>query len=1267
MKKFLFLSAMMLLGTTFTSGAEVVADYTESFENASFLPKCWRNLTSSSYTKGSYTVKTTGGHTGGYLAATQYSDYYSSYSENYQYIDQLVTPKVSGTITLWVRKSDASGKDPQLTFYKRTDNTTAPSSYSTNTYLPDGTKNLVEGKDVSDWTKITVENVPADTYIGIRAFNLDIDDFSATSASLDYVTSMTASAKLIGASTLYADADNMVTYNFELTLTNTGDNDIAASEKGFAVKLLNGNLSNKVVGETKVTDALPYGQSVVKQLAIKAKAELAPDTKSNSFKLQISHDGLPTQEPSLGYITLIPYAPVAKFMFNETNSSNQSSYNDVNIVNSIAIGSGAAGTSRSLWMWNSGTARMNVTAVRMEGDFTADATAFTLEPDAKKEIKISLKGDAGFKTGKIVFVETTLGEVSYNLNGVVTKQGRYTENFEAEAIPAGYIADANWIRKATPDALKTLGGEGAMQMKSYSNTGVLISPKMKFDENEAFSFMASKTDNTSSNLLIYTSPDRVTWTKVFEIYSNSSYGPNVFSGDKPTGTGYGTYEYNFFSVPMAAGEMYVKFESKYGVYLDNISGGELVPVAHDLYVVSRDLPNAASVNTRHVSSLRLRNLTAATESGYSLELLLDGNKVAQATETPDLEPNVDQDFQFVFTPHDAGTFKAQYVFVKGEDRLILSEFDMTVDPESASSELQVGTEKITTTEPFNTFSIASQAQVLYSADMLQMQSGSKITAISYHGYNKDKQTKRIRVWMENTEDTEYDPTNIKAQNKANMTLVYDADYEFTPGGDQATKTYVPILNLTLSTPFVYTGHSVRVMTELVTTDPTATEGKHTFYCIDNSKYNFYQDIYDNRCIKKTVDTEEDLLPEENGWMQYRVGYPVTYFSVAKDVVTYKGNVTDELGAPLQGVAVNLSSDDILYKDVTNSDGNYTMHVPNATLTFNFSATAEGYEPVNKADITLDPANTPEVVDNFVMKWIDRTGKLTGKVENRATHAGLAGAEVSLNDKKATTDADGKYEITVDEVTDTYTFKVTMNGQELCSEEFRFPTKAAVKDVQVEYNLVPVIGKVTDEFGAGVKDAEVKLTNGDFVYSDVTDIEGAYTIDVDRMLSYTLTAACDGFQPYEEKDVEVKKIYENLEKSFVMKYTDRTAVLSGKITLKGAPFGGVTVSIAGKTAVTDATGDYSVTVDEFSGEHQFVITDNGTQIYSAPYTFKSKNDTNDVEVENSGIQGIMAEWPANARFFTVDGLEIAEPVSGQVVIVVIANDNGTVTRRRVLVK
>ena len=66
-------------------------------------------------------------------------------------------------------------------------------------------------------------------------------------------------------------------------------------------------------------------------------------------------------------------------------------------------------------------------------------------------------------------------------------------------------------------------------------------------------------------------------------------GQAIFGQDKPTGTGYGTYEFSIFSAPMPEGECYVAFEAG-GVLLDNVYGGEKVAVDHDLYVTALSTP-----------------------------------------------------------------------------------------------------------------------------------------------------------------------------------------------------------------------------------------------------------------------------------------------------------------------------------------------------------------------------------------------------------------------------------------------------------------------------------------------------------------------------------------------------------------------------------------------------------------------------------------------------------------------------------------------------
>ena len=88
-------------------------------------------------------------------------------------------------------------------------------------------------------------------------------------------------------------------------------------------------------------------------------AELAPDTKSNAFRVRITHASLGEVEASLGYFNIIPYKPVKNLMLGEENYKNANNYTSVDIDDMITLGAGTA-PSRKLWIWNSGTAPMIV-------------------------------------------------------------------------------------------------------------------------------------------------------------------------------------------------------------------------------------------------------------------------------------------------------------------------------------------------------------------------------------------------------------------------------------------------------------------------------------------------------------------------------------------------------------------------------------------------------------------------------------------------------------------------------------------------------------------------------------------------------------------------------------------------------------------------------------------------------------------------------------------------------------------------------------------
>lgn len=65
---------------------------------------------------------------------------------------------------------------------------------------------------------------------------------------------------------------------------------------------------------------------------------------------------------------------------------------------------------------------------------------------------------------------------------------------------------------------------------------------------------------------------------------------------------------------MTAGETYIAFDAG-GAGIDNLCGGKLVDVSHDIYVVDVNIPTVAAVNTRYITGAKLRNIKAGTETG----------------------------------------------------------------------------------------------------------------------------------------------------------------------------------------------------------------------------------------------------------------------------------------------------------------------------------------------------------------------------------------------------------------------------------------------------------------------------------------------------------------------------------------------------------------------------------------------------------------------------------------------------------------------------
>lgn len=211
------LAALLIAGTSFTSKAAVepTLNYTEDFtvlykgvtsgtmykSSAAYPARYW--IREGLSTSKNININTTFNHGGG---DANRCIGYTTIDNRYTQTEVLITPKVGGTVSFWVRRStnntsttytsicevfrmthDANGN------WDRDDFGTKDGTFDNGMTIVgvDAAKALVGADYTSDnqesaWRKVTITNVPDGTYLGIHLNGLYIDDFSASKAWLEW-------------------------------------------------------------------------------------------------------------------------------------------------------------------------------------------------------------------------------------------------------------------------------------------------------------------------------------------------------------------------------------------------------------------------------------------------------------------------------------------------------------------------------------------------------------------------------------------------------------------------------------------------------------------------------------------------------------------------------------------------------------------------------------------------------------------------------------------------------------------------------------------------------------------------------------------------------------------------------------------------------------------------------------------------------------------------------------------------------------------------
>lgn len=958
------------------ANAEQITDYKEKFDNLKlkpkeeFAPPKWGRIADplipSNPSWGAETVyvdyqnPATGGQEGAYLKAGSQKLYNDDYDEKVAE-DLLVTPAVAGEVSFYLLKtSNYSAANVKIYTCTKQEGK----------FIKGELYKEITNEELSneEWKKFTLAGVPDNTYLGFRLDYAGIDEFYAQTADVELKKSIAVSSvKLVSPAEALADKNNYVTVAFDVTITNNGDIDLKPGDENYSVSIINYSDNNAVLATIPIDFQLAIKQTS-EVFRIETKVDAGSEKLFRRFDVQENLQGT----SSFGsWVTSKPYVPEL-ILCSEDNKMEISKTIEFGLVKNEPV-------TKTLRICNLGAAPLKVVSATVPEGYTLSLeTPVTIESQGEKLFTLSLgTGSLGNKSGMLTFKSEGIDDKSYAVAGAVMSATNWYENFE-NGMPGNMLFGESWEASSEPSGL------GPSYSKKWADSGSqelnkLISPRLTVKEGEELVFYAAKKLD-SSKMNVYYSPNRKDWTQVKQITASAENEEDRFSTevDPDVIQSYQNFEFKQFSVNnIPAGEWYVAFESGFA-RIDDIFGYELAKVEHDLYISESMLPLSGTVNHLYIASITIQNLNSKTETAdnYSIKLLVNNEVVAEST-SQDLAALETKTFNLSYTPHTPGNYTARIEVTAGNDyRSTSEEVNITIAQEQAIEEKVVGKAVDNSgNSPFAMNWKNSEAETIYTKELLELNDNIEITSLSYDGYcSNDKDIEfNIKVWMENTADGPFSGSDYQPRDVSSMTLVYSGTQKIEPQGD--SQNMVTLLSLPLTEKFTYTGENLRIVTQA-----TAVDYKTVYFALDNTVQN------------TTIYIRYDGSSKPETWSLDK-GMPVVRIATSKETYHLSGIVTDASSMePIEGAEIMLTSGEVLYSGTTDAQGKYDIEVFQTEKEYEMTIVKDGYlmekQPISFAEGNVE-ANVSLKVDANVQ---DR--KLTINVKS-VTGETLGGLEFLL--------------------------------------------------------------------------------------------------------------------------------------------------------------------------------------------------------------------------------------------------------------------------------
>lgn len=931
---FLFSLFALLASVTTANAQETKSPYKVDFNSAiatddhSFLVDVgWDHLVGSvdkDYYGGQryveYTYSSTDGKDGSgclQVGTQKLRDVYGDYS----YVnDYLITPAISGSSSILVKKAAkyTSSGEGFLVVYKM--------KKANGKYVVDGSpiySSNDEQIESDDWTKIDLPEVNG-VRLGIYASYVSLDDFEAESAKIELKKEMSiTSSSSIGTYT-DANADGNYTFDFNVTVKNTGGATLNPGDAGYQVDIK--NAVGKIVKTIAIDKALEAGESYTIPVSVTLNISDYPDAS-----YYYAYEGISETKTTIAKVTPVAYAPVLKV----TNGGKE--VGDDYVLN---FGNVKTAKTEVFTVTNNGGKSLNVSKIEVTNGFLTDVIApISVAPHESAQIKVTMDVAAvGAKNGTLV-LETDGGNKTITLKGVVLDATSWIEDFEDGKLPAGMMIIGNdkvWSISDRAYSLKTDDNKKAAVANNSSLKAILVSPLLEISEGESLAFDAAR-QYSKGNLEVMYSPDRQKWTTVKTMNTED------FSSEKVS------YDYKYSLVTIdgiPAGKYYIGFSSN-GCYIDNIAGFKLADVAHDWSLSKTDVPASGEVNSVLKVTATLQNLNVKDEKdgGYTAELYVDGQPIASANSVT-IAGGESANFTFSFVPHTAGTISVYVKFSAGDYKVESSPVAVAIAEEQASSDYKIGEVKsvLDKNGPFTMYDKKSEMEILYPVSKLtDLSKGAKITKVIFRGTMSQDVTSDMAVYMDNTTDESL-PNPYTVHPIESMTKVYEGSYEF-----KALANTGDLFVLNLTEPFVYEGSGIRFFVS--STSPNWRTAK-------------FEIVADDEKLAYMRSSDGDITTKSFGSKPL----PVVHFVVTNEPATVTGTITDsETNKAVVNANVKFVSGDIEYSGTTDENGQYSIEVIKTGLTYKAEVTAEGYKTLGDAAVDL------AAVNNFKLESATPTG------------------------------------------------------------------------------------------------------------------------------------------------------------------------------------------------------------------------------------------------------------------------------------------------------